>query len=224
MIEFNGLKIDTRSLVLISATLIAVVALWPEDGPDRDTKPVSESKNTQANRLDEGRTSQSRTNSPVQSQARAAWQDPLRPYHPTPSSGGAYSNTPQLPQGSAYAPQQPAYGNQRFPTSREPARRDERAPAYGYGTTGGSPYGYSNPYPGIRFRPKENARQAPSRGNVSGTPPVTPYSPVAPRDSQPPAYSPIEALPWEYSPYETAPYDVAPSGSTAGFDDLYSIR
>ncbi len=223
MIEFNGLKIDTRSLVLIAVTIVAVVALWPDGEPETDRKEAgtggkapAQQYSDRQNPVKQGRT--------AQAERPAPWQNQLKPYQPQPyGDAGGYPRSAGSPQAGAYS-QQPAYGGQRY---RPPYETESQAPGqrppYGYGAQSGSPYGY-NPYPGVRFRPKEQPKTNMQRRSDSGIPPAGHYSPVSPGDSAPPAYSPVQPTPWEYAPYDIAPYDVAPSGSTADLDHLYTVR
>jgi hypothetical protein len=222
MIEFNGLKIDTRSLLLIAGTIVLVVALWPDGGSEPETAGAPKSDKAPVQRY--GDTNQgAKQGRTAQAELPPPWQDQFPTYQPKPyGNSGPYTGKPALPQAGAYA-QQPAYGDQRFRPPygiEQPTTRNQ--PNYNYGAPGSSPYGY-NPYPGIRFRPKEQPKAENARRYDRGVPGGQ-YSPTSPGGSTSPSYTPTNPLPWEYSPTEVSPYDVAPSGSNVDLNHLYTVR
>ncbi len=228
MIEFNGLKIDTRSLMLIAGTIVAVVALWPDSNEapppasaEKSEKPPVSQYSDRRDSTNQGRTAQSQHSGP--------WQSQLAPYQPQGyGKAGVYppgTGTPTPPAG-AYSSQSPVYGGPRYPSSPYDAQNPGQGQGmpYGYGGPGAAPYGYS-PYPGLRFRPEDKTNSSSKQPSSRGVPPAVTYPPNAPggTGTAPQEYSPVDQMPWEYAPYDNL-YDLAPSGATEDLNHLYTVR
>ncbi len=204
MIEFRGISVQTRTLLLAGAAVVAIVILWPDD----DRKSAADTA-TQPERA-----AAYRERPMPRFQERPQWRQPSfdQPHNPQTYPGGTnpYATMPPAGQTPHY-PQQPGpHVGYRFrqPTEEEKYPSTQPSPYPDQAQNWKPPYQQHTPQNlGPQFRPLEKARKE-TRRYSGGNPetkyhePATVYPPSGSVPETPYQFSDPYATPWEYPMYQ----------------------